>query len=90
MKIDRELYEKVSKLTGTQYEVDYLKEPCTEDGESFVIVYDNYQLESMLRDLICEIDRLEERIEDLKEDRDTNWKRIDIASQVRISDSDFL
>lgn len=90
MKIDRELFEKVSNLTGTEYEVDYPKEPDNEFGERFVWVYDNEQIENMLQDLILEIDSLEERIEDLKEDRDTNWKRVDIASQVRIGDSDFM
>ena len=90
MKLDRELFEKVSNITGTEYEVDYLKEPCTEDGEAFVIVYDNYQLESMLSDLICEIDRLEERIEDMKQDIEDNYKRKTVAEQVGISDSDFM
>ena len=55
MKLDSELYERVSKITGTEYEVDYPKEPCDENGESFVWVYDSYQFESMLEDLICEL-----------------------------------
>ena len=90
MKIDRELYERVSKLTGTEYEVDYSKERYNEDGESFVVVYDNYQIESMLSNLICEIDRLEERIEDIKQDIEDNYKRKTVAEQVGISDSDFM
>lgn len=90
MKLDRELYEKIEKITLTDYEVDYPKEPNEEDGESFVWVYDSYQFESMLKDLICEIDKLEERIEDIEQDREDNYRPIPVGEQVRISDSDFM
>ena len=90
MKLDRELFEKVSSITGTEYEVDYPKEPDNEFGESFVWVYDNEQIENMLQDLICEIGRLEERIEDMKQDIEDNYKRKTVAEQVGISDSDFM
>jgi len=84
MKIDRELYERVKNITGTDYGVDYPKERYEGDGESNVIVYDNYSIESMLEDLILEIDRLEEKIEDREEDIRDNYKRIDPASQYRV------
>ena len=90
MKIDRELYERVSKLTMTDYEVDYPKEPNNEFGESFVWVYDNEQIENMLQDLIIEIDRLEEKIEDIEKDREDNYEPIPVGEQVGISDSDFM
>ena len=90
MKIDRELFEKVSNITGTAYEVDYPKEPDNESGERFVWVYDNEQIENMLQDLIVEIDRLEEHIEDMKQDIEDNYKPKTVAEQVRISDSDFM
>lgn len=45
---------------------------------------------SCIEDLDGEVEELKEKIEDLKEDIETNYTRIDYASQVRVSDSDFL
>ena len=89
MKLDRELYEKVSKITGTEYKVDYPKEHYDDFGEANVIIRDDYQIESMLEDLILEIHRLEERIDDIIEDRKENYRRIDVASQYNINENDF-
>ena len=89
MKLDRELYERVKSITMTDYEVDYPKEPDNEFGEIFVWVYDNEQIENMLQDLIIEIDRLEEKIEDIEKDIEDNYKPIDPASQYGINDKWF-
>lgn len=78
MKLDKELYEKVSNLTRTDYEGLYPKDP----DEEYVIVFDD-KIEAMLENLICKIDDLEEKIEDIIEDRDTNYRRIPVKEQIR-------
>lgn len=48
------------------------------------------ELMSDYEDLIGEVEHLQEEIEDLKQDRDENFKRISVSSQVGIDDSYFI
>ena len=48
------------------------------------------ELMSDYEDLIAEVERLQEEIEDFKQDRDENFKRISVSSQVEIDDSYFI
>lgn len=45
---------------------------------------------SVMEDLVGEIDRLKEKIEDIEQDKEENYKRVSISSQVGINNSDFI
>lgn len=66
MVIEKELYEKVSDLTLTDYE------PHKTDNEEMVFVTSEC-LVNMIEDLIVEIDCRLEQIEDLVEDIENNY-----------------
>ena len=78
MKISKELYKKISDLTLTDYEPLYTTNP----DDEFLFVFDD-KIEAILDNLICKIDDLEEKIEDIIEDRDTNYRRIPVKEQIR-------
>lgn len=48
------------------------------------------ELMSDYEDLIGEIEHLQEEIEDFKQDRDENFQRVSISSQVGIDDNYFI
>lgn len=48
------------------------------------------ELMSDYEDLIGEVEHLQEEIEDFKQDRDANFQRVSISSQVGIDDSYFI
>lgn len=84
MEISRELYERVANMTGWDYEPMYQKE-----AEAPVILT-RIKLEGMLEDLLLEITEREEKLEDTIKERDENWVRLPISSQVEITDKDFM
>ena len=55
MKISKDLYMRISSITGVDYSGIIMNE------NEFVI--ENVELVKMIQDLICEIDRLEEELE---------------------------
>lgn len=73
MKIKKDLYDRVSNLTWTDYE-------GIEKGEKVYV--EEEVIESMLLDLIVEIDRLKEKYEDLENDVEENYKRIPVKDQI--------
>lgn len=77
IKINQDLYKKIQKITITDYE-----------AEGDFIPSDS--IEPMLEDLLIEIDRLEEKIEDMKRDIEDNYRPIPVAEQYGISDRDFI
>lgn len=85
MNIYRDTFEKISEITKTDYKVIYLEDA---DGE-YVMAFDD-SVNSMLEDLLIKIDSLNQEIENLKKDIEDNYKPISIASQVNISDKDFV
>lgn len=82
MKLDRELYEKISNITLTEYDVVYPKEPLDSFGEANVWIYNTDSISAMLEDLLVEIGRLEEKVEDILQDREDNYKRMTIEEQL--------
>lgn len=84
MKIDKDLYERISKITLTNYEPVYDKDP---DVETVVVFED--AINSMLEDLICEIDHLEEKYEDLKQDLEDNYRPIPYKEQIGYDPHEF-
>ena len=43
---------------------------------------DPYTLYTIIEDLLMEVDGLEEKIEDILNDRDSNWKPLSIEEQI--------
>ena len=84
MEISRELYERVSKATGWNYEPIYQK-----DAEAPVILT-RIKIEGMLEDLLLEITERDEKIEDIIKDREDNYKPILIEEQVDFSYKDYI
>lgn len=84
MNIDLDLFIDVQGITCTSY--DNLA--VLEDKEQVLITSDT--VENMLEDLICEIERLHEQIEDMEQDIKENYKRVPAAEQVGIRNSDFI
>lgn len=84
MEISRELYERVVKATGWNYEPIYQK-----DAEAPVILT-KIKLEGMLEDLLLEITERDEKIEDIIKDREDNYKPIPIEKQVDFSYKNYI
>ena len=76
IKLDEELYERIKELTCTDY-----------DAESSFIPSES--IEPMLRDLLIEIDRLEEEKKDREQEIEDNYKPISYAEQVGYNERDF-
>ena len=72
MRIYKDLYEKVRKLTLTDYEVDYKEDP----DDEYVYVYSEDKVNSMLDELIYLVDTLQEQYDDLKQDVANNYRYI--------------
>lgn len=72
MIIDKELYNKVSDITGTDYHpIEVLGTMC---DDKFYIERDS--IVCMLGDLLYEVDYRQEQIEDLEQDIQDNYKPI--------------
>jgi hypothetical protein len=76
IKIDEDLYKKIQSFTMTDY---------NREGEMIPVE----SIEPMLEDLICEIERLEEKYSDLEQDLQDNYKPISPAEMYAVSDKDF-
>lgn len=87
MKIDKDLYEKVQKITLTDYKAHYTKDP----DDDFVWIYDENIIDEMLDDLLREIDYQKEKIEDIEQDRDDNYvpRYKDKYEEYGMSEKDF-
>lgn len=68
MKIDKELYNKATEITYTNYEpVELLN-----DDQNYYVEADS--IESMIEDLLYEIDSLQEKYDDLEQDLQDNYR----------------
>lgn len=84
MMIDKELLERIEKETFTDYEAyDVVG---GKENETYLPV-DN--IEPMLSDLLIEIDRLKEKIEDIIRDREDNYRPVRYEEQVEIYNEMF-
>ena len=84
--------EEIQALTKKEYEVQYSNNAESE----YVKIYDDYVYVEIIRDLLDiaqdqkrKIEHLKEELDDLREDVETNFKRIPIGEQVGITDKDF-
>lgn len=77
LKIDEAALKKIQEITMT----DYSAEGSFLPSES---------VNDIIEDLLLEIDRLQEKYEDLERDLEENYQAIPISEQYDISDRDFL
>lgn len=84
MLIEKELYDKVSELTNTDY-LEIIYNP----GARYAFISE-YAAYSMITDLLHEIDVLQEKVDDLEQDIEYNYKPIKQADQYEISNHDFI
>lgn len=79
-----DIIEKASKITLTDYDIKWF------DAENINGYIDTDNLILIIEDLICEVNHLEEKIEDIEQDMRDNYRPIPVAEQVDISDRDFI
>lgn len=53
-------------------------------------IYSWEEIISIIEDLECELHTKEEKIEELENDLESNYKKISLAEQYDISDRDFI
>jgi hypothetical protein len=77
IKLNEDLYNKIKAITFTDYEAigDFIP------SES---------IEPMLEDLLLEIDRLQEKYNDLEQNINDNYRAITPAEMYGITDKDFI
>ena len=77
IKLNEDLYKRIQSVTMTDYEAlgDFIP------SES---------IEPMLEDLLLEIDRLQEKYEDLEKDLQDNYRAITPEETYGITDRDFI
>lgn len=86
MKINKELYQRISELTGVDYEGVVVNE------DEFYIEEENIKI--MFKDLLWERDRTEERLKDELEheiqDKRDNYKPLSPYEMYGVSERDFF
>lgn len=73
MKLDKKLLEKVSKITGWNYEEDLLQE----------------EIEDIIEDLLFRCEELDDRIKELEEDIEYNYVPINELKLIGMREDDF-
>lgn len=79
MRVDESNYstlERASEITLTDYDIKWFN---AENIDGYI---DTETLTNIIEDLINEVDRLQEKIEDIEQDIKDNYKAIPIAEQV--------
>ena len=76
LEIDKELKTKIENITGVDYEFK----------DNFL---PSENIVSIFEDLIYEIDRLEEKYEDLEKNLEENYRPIPVSEQYGIRDREF-
>ena len=86
MKITEETYDvffKAENILGTSYMNCY-------DDDNMKAYIDTDEIVTLIEDLLSEIDRLNEKIEDMEEDIRDNYRPISLSEQYDVSDCDFI
>lgn len=86
MKIDKELYEKISEITGIDYEAITYKDPDIE----YVLVFTDAVV-NMLEDLLAEYHHKEEELSDHKAYcEEWHYTKYDPYEEYGVSERDFF
>lgn len=72
IKFNKKLYDRISKITLTSYDKEIIND--------YIYMSDS-EIESMIEDLIYEIDDRDETIEDIKQDIEDNYRPIPKSEQ---------
>lgn len=75
MRIDEsnfDVFDRVQNMCGYNYDIRWT------DSHNLKGYIDPDVMLSMIEDLICEVDRRDETIEDIKQDRNDNYRRITV------------
>lgn len=86
MKIDENNFktlDKVSETTGTDYDIMWVDK---EEKRGYIFVDNMY---SMIEDLLMEVERLQETLEDTKKYYNDNYKPISPYEMYGISENEF-
>jgi hypothetical protein len=77
LKIDEAALKKIQEITMTDYEAEgsFLPSDAVND---------------IIEDLLLEIDRLQEKYEDLEQNLEENYKPIPVSEQYGVTNHDFL
>jgi hypothetical protein len=77
VKIEKKVLEKIEEITNTNYNAEdvYLT------TENLVMIID---------DLLVELGKMQDKLNDLENDLNDNYRPIPVAEQVAISDKDFI
>lgn len=81
MIISKDLYMRISDLTSTDYEGLVLNDD--------LFYVESKSVESMFQDMFCEIDSLEEKIEDMEDNIRDNYRPISPYEMYGVSERDF-
>ena len=84
MKVNESNYDilkRVEDITNTDYEIKWF------DAENIDGYIESDSLISMIEDLIGKVENLEEEIEDIKSDRDSNYRPVSVAEQIDYNES---
>ena len=81
MKFNKEIYERISNATSTDYGAKTLDEEY--------VYLDEYGIESMFEDMFCEINDLEEKIEDMEDNIRDNYRPISPYEMYGVNEKDF-
>lgn len=73
MKLDKKLLEKVSKITGWNYEPNLLQE----------------EIEDIIEDLLFRYEELDDRVKELEEDIEYNYVPINELELIGMREDDF-
>ena len=74
MRLEIELVQAVEEATGTEYKKYFIS-----DANKVLVV--NEEVSSMMEDLLDKIEGLKEELEEVKNDRNENYKRIPVENQ---------
>lgn len=77
VKIDKRVLEEIEEITNTNYNAEdvYLT------TESMIMIID---------DLLVELDKLQDKLSNLENDLNDNYRPIPVAEQIGISEKDFI
>lgn len=96
MKLYQSDLEQIQKKLKKEYESEHIQYSNNAESE-YVKIYDDDIIEEIILDLLKKVEELErevehkeEELEDIRQDVETNFRRIPIGEQVGITDKDFL
>ena len=80
MLIEKDLYERIQKITGQDYDAEKVI-PTTYERNKEVVYIEG--IEMILEDLITDYHRLEEQFEDYKQNVEDNYRQVSKNEQYR-------